>query len=172
VLESVVGPHAINFVNALHLAEQRGVHVHRVGLGPHGDYAEYIELRLAGDSASGIRVAGALLAEGHPRIVRIGDYRVDVFPRGTLVVLRNRDVPGVIGRVGTILGDASVNIAEYHQARLTAGGDALAAVSIDGALDSDVLRALRRVPSPESRPRPSTRWRCPPPGSRGRSSTS
>ena len=82
----------------------------------------------------------------HGRITRIGPYRVDVQPRGTLLVLRNRDVPGVIGRVGTLLGDAGVNIAEYHQARLQAGGEALAAVSIDTRLSPETCAALSELP--------------------------
>ena len=76
----------------------------------------------------------------------LGAHVVNVEPRGTLVVLRNRDVPGVIGRVGTLLGDAGINIAEYQQARLQAGGDALAAISVDGRLNADVMTKLRAVP--------------------------
>jgi D-3-phosphoglycerate dehydrogenase len=59
------------------------------------------------------------------------------------LVLRNRDVPGVIGRVGTLLGNAGINIAEYHQARLNAGGEALAAVCVDAPLPSSVMDSLR-----------------------------
>jgi D-3-phosphoglycerate dehydrogenase len=65
-------------------------------------------------------------------------------------VLTNADVPGVIGRVGTVLGDAGVNIAEYHQARMTQGGNALAAVALDGDVTEPVrqkLLALRDVRS-------------------------
>jgi D-3-phosphoglycerate dehydrogenase len=91
-------------------------------------------------------VAGTILAEGHPRVVRIDDFRVGVVPRGVALVLRNHDVPGVIGRVGTLLGNAGINIAEYHQARLTAGGDALAVVSIDSALPGVVGESLRALP--------------------------
>ena len=145
VLSAQVGRGAVNFVNAMHLAESRGIQLHRVALSPHGDYAEYVELHLAGRSGA-VSVAGALLAQAHPRLVRIGPYHVDVVPRGTLVVLRNRDVPGVIGRVGTLLGDAGINIGEYHQARLTAGGEALAAISVDGRLGGEVVEALRRLP--------------------------
>jgi D-3-phosphoglycerate dehydrogenase len=58
------------------------------------------------------------------------------------VILRNRDVPGVIGRVGTVLGSASVNIAEYHQARLEAGGEALAAINVDSWLAPNVVVQL------------------------------
>ena len=67
-------------------------------------------------------------------------------PDGTLIVLKNQDVPGVIGRVGTLLGDHAINIAEYHQARLTAGGGAMAAIAVDGKVDSKVRDALLDLP--------------------------
>ena len=67
-------------------------------------------------------------------------------PRHTLLILTNHDVPGVIGRVGTLLGERQVNIAEYHQARLAQGGDALAAVSVDGSVDEATRRALLELP--------------------------
>jgi D-3-phosphoglycerate dehydrogenase len=145
VLTPVVGKSAINFVNAIHIAESRGITVERARVGVQRDYAELIELRLSGSKAETL-VAGALLAAGHPRIVRINGFHIDLNPRGTLVVIRNRDVPGVIGRVGTLLGNAGINIAEYHQARLKAGGEALAAVNVDGRLNADVLGQLRELP--------------------------
>jgi D-3-phosphoglycerate dehydrogenase len=82
--------------------------------------------------------------------VQIDDFRVDVAPRGTLLVLRNHDVPGVIGRVGTLLGNAGINIAGYHQSRLDAGGDALAVVNVDGRVDPTVLDALGKLPEVKS----------------------
>ena len=57
-------------------------------------------------------------------------------------MLTNADVPGVIGRVGTLLGDAGVNIAEYHQARMSQGGEALAAITVDGTVSPAVCRQL------------------------------
>ena len=141
----VVGERAVNFVNALHLAKTRGIEVQSTRLSPHGDYAEYIELRLASREGE-VRVAGALLGEGHPRIVRIGDHQMNVTPVGALVMIRNRDVPGVIGRVGTLLGDAGINIAEYHQARLEAGGDAFAVIRVDSRLAQAAIAALRKAP--------------------------
>ena len=144
VLEGAVGS-TVNVVNALHFARQRGIQVERTRGDAPRDYADQIEIRV---SASGrtVRVAGAHVAEGHSRIVRIDEFRVDVVPRGVVLVLRNHDVPGVIGRVGTLLGNAGINIAEYHQARLTAGGDALAVVAIDAALPGAVGEALRALP--------------------------
>ena len=64
-----------------------------------------------------VLIAGVAAAGAQPRITYIDGFTVDVMPRRTMLVLTNADVPGVIGRVGTVLGDAGVNIAEYHQAR-------------------------------------------------------
>jgi D-3-phosphoglycerate dehydrogenase len=145
ILTEAVGKSAVNFVNAIHLAEARSIQVERARIGAHRDYGEYMELRVSSKLQKTL-VAGALLSETHARLVRIDGFHVDVQPRGTLVVLRNRDVPGVIGRVGTLLGNAAINIGEYHQARLEAGGEALAAVTVDGRLPADVVEKLRALP--------------------------
>ncbi|HET9439441.1 MAG TPA: phosphoglycerate dehydrogenase [Longimicrobiales bacterium] len=145
VLAEAVGKGAVNFVNAIHLAEARGIQVERSRIGAQRDYGEYIELRLS-SKMQRTMVAGALLSEAHARVVRIDGFYVDVQPRDTLVVLRNRDVPGVIGRVGTVLGNSGINIAEYHQARMEAGGDALAAVTVDGKVPHEVIEQLRALP--------------------------
>lgn len=144
-LRDVVERRAINLVNAQHVAAERGIETASTMVEGRGELGEEIELRLEGGERS-IRVGGALLGETHGRIVRIGAFRVDVAPRGVMLVLRNRDVPGVIGRVGTLLGEASVNIAEYHQARLQVGGEALAAVSVDSRIPADVLERLAGLP--------------------------
>lgn len=144
-LRHVIGPGLINMVNAVRIAESRGIEIERSRIGARGDYEEFVEVRLHAGGTE-IRVAGALVAARHPRIVRIDRYRLVVEPRGSLIVLRNRDVPGVIGRVGTVLGEAGINIAEYHQARLNLGGEALAAISVDGAVDDALLRILEAVP--------------------------
>ncbi len=144
-LRDVVERRAINLVNAQHVAAERGIETACTTVDGRGDLGEEIELRLEGGERS-IRVGGALLGETRGRIVRIGPFRVDVAPRGVMLVLRNRDVPGVIGRVGTLLGEASVNIAEYHQARLQVGGEALAAVSVDDRVPAEVMDRLAALP--------------------------
>lgn len=141
VLAEAVGKSAVNFVNAIHLAETRGMEVERARVGVHRIYGEHIELRVKSKQNDTV-VAGALLSEQHARVVHINGFHVDVQPRGTILVLRNRDVPGVIGRVGTLLGDSRINIGEYHQARLQAGGEALAAVTVDARLDTATLKKL------------------------------
>ena len=144
-MQNVLDSRAVNLVNAQHVAAARGVETAWTQVSPQHDLGEEVELRLkSGDET--MRVGGSLLGEAHGRITRIGAFRVDIAPRGTLLVLRNRDVPGVIGRVGTLLGEAGVNIAEYHQARIEAGGEALAAVQIDTPISNELLDQLCDLP--------------------------
>lgn len=144
-MQNVLDRRAVNLVNAQHVANERGIETAWTHVSSQHELGEEIELRLTGGEKS-IRVGGSLLGEAHGRITRIGAFRVDVAPKGTLLVLRNRDVPGVIGRVGTLLGEAGVNIAEYHQARLEVGGDAMAAVQIDTPVSHELLERLCALP--------------------------
>ena len=139
VLEGVVETDRLNLINARTLAEARGL---ELSVGEATAAHPYsIEVSLSGGMQE-LAVAGSAAPDGSPRLTRIGSFHVDVTTRQTLVVLTNNDVPGVIGRVGTLLGDSGVNIAEYHQARLAQGGEALAAVSVDGTVGPDIRRKL------------------------------
>ena len=97
---------------------------------PQPSPAYQLQVTVRGQGAE-ICVGGTATPGARPRITQIGDFKVDVTPRRTMIVLTNADVPGVIGRVGTLLGDAGVNIAEYHQSRTSQGGNALAAITVD-----------------------------------------
>jgi D-3-phosphoglycerate dehydrogenase len=146
-LEGVVESERLNLINARMVAQSRGIELQFVegGAPPHPRAVE-VSLTAAGDS---VRIGGVAALDAPPRLTRIGEFHVDVSipaARGTLIVLTNHDVPGVIGRVGTALGDARVNIAEYHQARLAAGGEALAVVAADGTVGEGVRRALLALP--------------------------
>jgi D-3-phosphoglycerate dehydrogenase len=145
-LEHAVGADTVNYVNSHHLAEQRGIRVATAILPKRSAYTQFVDVLVEAEGRA-VRVAGALLGEqNHPRIVRIDHFQLSIEPRGTLIVLRNRDVPGVIGRVGTLLGGLGINIGEYMQARIAAGGDAMAAVVVDGAVGADLLKEIRSAP--------------------------
>lgn len=142
-LEGVVAAERLNLINARAVAESRGLELSAVEgatLPP-----TTLEVSLHG-AMHEVTVAGAAPPGAAPRLTRIGAFHVDVTPRETLIVLTNRDVPGVIGRVGTLLGDSGVNIAEYHQARLSQGGDALAAISVDGPAAAALRQQLLDLP--------------------------
>jgi D-3-phosphoglycerate dehydrogenase len=144
-LRPVLGGGSINHVNAMHIADGRGILVERADLNARGAFEEFLDVRLVSGANREIRAAGALVAGRHPRLVRIDRYRLMVQPSGVLLIVRNRDVPGVIGRVGTALGAAGVNIAEYYQARVQAGGEALAAIRVDGRVEEATMAGLRSL---------------------------
>jgi D-3-phosphoglycerate dehydrogenase / 2-oxoglutarate reductase len=146
VLEHAVGSDTVNYVNSHHLAEQRGIRITTAILPRRSAYTQFIDVQVDAEGR-GVRVCGALLGEqNHPRIVRIDHFQLSVEPRGTLIVLRNRDVPGVFGRVGSLLGELGINIREYMQARIAAGGEAIAAVVVDGHVGADLLAEIRSAP--------------------------
>jgi D-3-phosphoglycerate dehydrogenase len=147
-LAAVTGEDRVNLVNARSRAAERGIALATVPL-PSPDDTNAIRVTLGGDAQQMI-VGGAALPGAQPRVTRIADFKVDIAPRHTLVVLTNADVPGVIGHVGTILGNARVNIAEYHQARMSQGGDALAAITVDGSVSPTVCRQLTEIPGVRS----------------------
>jgi D-3-phosphoglycerate dehydrogenase len=161
VLEAVLEQERLNLINARTLAEGRGIELSFTealdGAQPETALStRAVEVRLTG-GMNDITVGGITYGhsgdengDGSFRITRIGAFRVDVYPRDTLMILTNKDVPGVIGRVGTLLGEAGVNIAEYHQARLAQGGEALAAVSVDGAVGEEVKQRLLELPDVRS----------------------
>jgi D-3-phosphoglycerate dehydrogenase len=153
-LESVTEYDRLNVINARSLAEARGIELSFTELahlgdrdGGAGSYA--VEVRLSGGMQDAT-VAGTAHPGAVPRLTRIGAFHVDVQPRETLLILTNKDVPGVIGHVGTLLGANGVNIAEYHQARLAQGGEALAAVSVDGSITETTRAALLQLPDVRS----------------------
>ena len=146
LLESVTDQ--VNMVNAPVIAQERGIKVIESKASRSADFTNAISSRVQG--CDDRLIVGAVFQGGQPRIVRIDDYRVDIVPAGTLIVLKNNDVPGVIGRVGTILGSHRINIAEYNQARLSKGGQALAAISVDGEVGEPVREALLELPEVSS----------------------
>jgi D-3-phosphoglycerate dehydrogenase len=148
VLEGTVEQERLNLINARAVAEARGIELSTTET-PTQENSHAIEVRLSGGMQE-IAVAGTAQPGSTPRLTRIGAFHVDIQPRDTLLILTNNDVPGVIGRVGTLLGEAGVNIAEYHQARLAQGGQALAAVSVDGDVSETIRESLLRLPDVQS----------------------
>jgi D-3-phosphoglycerate dehydrogenase len=148
LLEGTVEQERLNLINARAVAEARGIDLSTTET-PTQDSPYAIEVRLSGGMQE-IAIAGMAQPGVVPRFTRIGAFHVDIQPRDTLLILTNNDVPGVIGRVGTLLGEAGVNIAEYHQARLAQGGQALAAVSVDGDVSEAIRESLLRLPDVSS----------------------
>ncbi|HVF58726.1 MAG TPA: phosphoglycerate dehydrogenase [Thermoanaerobaculia bacterium] len=136
----------VNYVNAERIAESRGLQIVRSDHSAAGDYPHLVKVALAGPAGARVEVEGTLFGERDPRVVRFGGYRLEFRPEGRLLVLENRDVPGVVGRLGTLLGEAQINIADIHLARSDSEGEALAVLRLDQEPGPEVLARLAALP--------------------------
>src|SRR2546430_1221181 len=127
----------VNVVNAFLIAEERGIAVTTSYV--RGSSATSAIRTSVGSAAGEQAASGSVFttAEGYRegRITKINGFRIEAIPRGSMLVMHNRDVPGVIGRVGTILGEHGVNISAFHLGRRERGGEAMAVMQVDGALN-------------------------------------
>ena len=132
-------------INAPILARDRDVDVSEVRHERDGEYQTLI--RLTAETETGpITVAGTLFGGDKPRIVEVNGIKLEAELSENMLYIINKDRPGFIGRLGTTLGDAGVNIATFQLGRVSQGSDALALIQVDGDLSDDVLSALRALP--------------------------
>jgi D-3-phosphoglycerate dehydrogenase len=130
----------VSVVNAEPIARELGIVVEARGDARASSYASSLRLLAEGTSISATSIAGS------PRIVELDRYEIDATPVGAMLITQHKDVPGMIGRVGTILGDAHVNISTMQVSRNTVGGDAIMVLSTDRPAGEATLAALRAVP--------------------------
>jgi D-3-phosphoglycerate dehydrogenase len=143
-----------NLVNAASIADSRGLRVHEAhkAKGSTGGSGSVLSILLKTASEEHL-VKGAVLHKSAPRLLHVDDIDVEAPLERNLIYLRNRDVPGVIGKVGTILGEHKINIANFSLGRRAANGEsaaqpeAIAVVHIDGRVPEEVLKKLRKIPA-------------------------
>jgi D-3-phosphoglycerate dehydrogenase/(S)-sulfolactate dehydrogenase len=140
-LEGIVtGP--LNRVNAPVLARELGLKVHEVRASDAVDYSSLITTRLrAGDHRR--TIAGTLFGRREPRVVRLDDYDFDAVPSGEMLICCNDDRPGMVGSLGTVLGEAGINIAHLSLGRDRSGGRAIAILNLDSPVAPDLLSRIR-----------------------------
>jgi D-3-phosphoglycerate dehydrogenase len=132
----------VNYVNAPILAQERGITVSQAKGVASADYTNLVSCRVHWDDGSRI-MAGILFGGSAPRLVQVSGYHLDVDPSGLLLIMLNKDVPGVIGMVGTTLGRFGVNIAEWRLGRNEPGTEALSFINLDAEPPEEALEALR-----------------------------
>ncbi len=120
----------VNTVNAPRIAEDRGVDVTESKTRQAENFQSLVTVTVIGPDDS-VGVCGTLFHDDDPRIVRIDGFRVDAIPHGHMMIVYNHDVPGVIGFIGSVLGDHGINIAGMYNARETIGGEALTVYNLD-----------------------------------------
>ena len=133
---------SVTYVNAPQMAKEKGVELRETHCATSADFVNLITVRGAGHSLSGTLVG----RRGEQRIVMIDDHHFDVPPAAHMLVVKNDDRPGVIGTVGTMLGDAGINIADMDVGRAAVPGTAVMLIAPTMEVADDVLKALRAAP--------------------------
>jgi D-3-phosphoglycerate dehydrogenase len=135
----------VNYVNAAHFAREHGVDVlEQTSLKTEG-FLNLVSLTV--ETATGARrVSGTIFGEKHPRLVYIDGYDCDALPEGAMLLVSNNDTPGIIGKIGTLLGASAINIATMSVGRDVSGGTALAILNVDSPVPPDVVRRLEEEP--------------------------
>jgi D-3-phosphoglycerate dehydrogenase / 2-oxoglutarate reductase len=135
----------VNMVNAPFLAKERGLDVREVRHDREGDY--HTMVRVTVGTAQGDRsVAGTLFGNAAPRLVELFGIKVEADLAGHMLYIVNEDAPGFIGRLGTTLGEAGVNIGTFHLGRREAGGEAILLLSVDDEVNADLIAKVRTLP--------------------------
>jgi D-3-phosphoglycerate dehydrogenase len=149
VLKGILTPvmeSSVNYVNAPLVARERGIKVVESKSSKATDYASSIAVRVKTKQKE-LEVAGAIFGSNNPRIVKINSFYLEAIPEGYILILHNRDVPGVIGTVGTLLGQKGINIASMELGREKPGGMAISLFHVDDAVPKETLEALRELPN-------------------------
>ncbi len=134
----------VNMVNAPIVAKERGIKVSETRRPQQGIYDGYIKVTVA-VGGSTRRVAGTVFSDGRPRLIQVKDINLDAEFAPHMLYVINEDKPGFIGRLGTILGDAKVNIASFALGRSAPGEDAIALVEVDGGVPDKALAEIRKL---------------------------
>ncbi|MFQ5477668.1 MAG: phosphoglycerate dehydrogenase [Candidatus Binatia bacterium] len=133
----------VNGVNADILARERGIRVRELRDRESSGFASFLRVRFSGPGGEQV-VGGAVFGRNTIRLVCLDDFFFEAVPEGAILVLHNKDVPGVVGRVGTFLGQAGINIAGVELGRVE--GEAISFFHVDSPLVAEQLNALRGMP--------------------------
>ncbi len=135
----------VNAISAPALAAERGIAITETKTDRASEFANFIELEAESD-ADRLIIGGTLFGRSEPRIVRIGDYHVDVVPQGHLLVCTNEDKPGAIRHLSTVLSDYDINIAGMTVGRDQPGGTAVTVLNIDQPPSQQALESIKDNP--------------------------
>ncbi|GAB5377658.1 MAG: phosphoglycerate dehydrogenase [Acuticoccus sp.] len=135
----------VNMVSAPTIARDRGIAIEEVRREQQGAYDNYIRLTVTTERQER-SVAGTVFSDGKPRIIQVKGINLESDFADNMLYVTNEDRPGFIGGIGTLLGEAGVNIANFTLGRRDAGGEAICIVEVDGAPTPDILARIEALP--------------------------
>ncbi|MFH1777187.1 MAG: phosphoglycerate dehydrogenase [Candidatus Omnitrophota bacterium] len=135
----------VNFVNAPVIAKERRIEIVESKTSEVEDFANLISIDVSTDRGKN-SVVGTLFTRNDPRIVKINEFYIDAVPSGYMLVIANIDKPGIVGKIGTFLGDNNINIAGMNFGRQSPGGKAITVLNIDSPLTEEMLSQVKSMP--------------------------
>jgi len=145
LLNRVLEAGEVNYVNAAAIARDRGIKVTEAKTSQAKGYLNLVTVRVK-TSQGETNVGGVVFGRRVLRLVRINDFYLEAVPEGYILMLHNRDVPGVVGAVGNLLGEARINIAGLELGRERVGGMAISLIHVDEPVPPEVLEKFRTLP--------------------------
>lgn len=144
LLQPMLSDVTVNSVNAPYLVKERGMQVKESKISKSSDYASLIEAVLHFKNET-IRLAGTIFGKSHPRLVKFNDIHTEVNPEGQILIIKNDDKPGVVGQIGTVLGQNNINISTVQLGLNQKSKVATAFYSIQGTMNEDIKTALLKL---------------------------
>ncbi|MCU0651569.1 MAG: phosphoglycerate dehydrogenase [Candidatus Omnitrophica bacterium] len=134
----------VNFINAISLAKERGIKIKESKSSKEEEFVNLVQLEIKTDKETK-RICGTLSPNKKPRIVKIGEYYIESAPLGDIIMVQNRDVPGIIGNLGTLLAKHNINIAAMTFGREKQGGDAISLFNVDSPISGEILEKIKKI---------------------------
>jgi len=134
----------INYVNAEFVAQERGIEIVKEIRSESSGFKNLIAVKLTSQDGTVIKVSGTVFDNNMQRIVDIDGYTLDLEPKGSLILFKNNDEPGVIGDVGHLIAKHGLNISDFRLGR-DKSGQALAVVRVDGEISKDLIEDLSKL---------------------------
>ncbi|MBO8127880.1 MAG: phosphoglycerate dehydrogenase [Peptococcaceae bacterium] len=134
----------VNFVNAMIVAKNRGIRVYETKVDSASDYSSLITVKVVSGKGE-YELSGTLFQGNDPRIVFIDGYRVDAVPEGHMLVVPHIDKPGIVGKVGTLIGEHNINIAAMQVGRKKIGGKAVMVLRVDNDVPEETLAEMVKI---------------------------
>jgi len=145
LLRPLVGSGVVNMVSAPLMARQRGMKISEIRRDAQGAFGSYIRLIVNSENLQR-SVAGTIYSDGKPRFIQIKGINLEAEPVTHMLYTTNRDIPGYIGALGTLLGKAKVNIATFALGRDDKNGEAIALLGIDEPVRDSIIKKIQQLP--------------------------
>lgn len=141
LLGNILGE-SVNYVNAPVIAKERGISVNETKVLENEQFTNLISLEVETNKGNSL-VSGTLFTRNKPRIVRINEFYIDTIPDGNILITENIDSPGIVGQIGTVLGENSINIAAMNFGKTGSKGQSMIVLNVDTEISEKILEKIR-----------------------------